>query len=70
MLAALFGGFHLLLIFDGFTSYYVTRFTIAATLFGLLLPYFYLRTRYGFRWAYGLEAAITHLVLGVPPWAH
>ena len=74
-MAVLFGGFHLLLIFDGFTSLYVTRFTIAASIFGLLIPWLYLRTRYGFRWAYGLhwsfyavDAAVTHLVLAVPPW--
>ncbi|WP_417809551.1 hypothetical protein [Thioclava sp.] len=76
-MATLFGGFHLLLIFDGFTALYVARFTIAATLFGLAIPYLYLRTRYGFRWAYGLhwsfyalDAAITHLLLAVPPWAN
>ncbi|MCW8842282.1 MAG: hypothetical protein OQK00_02585 [Rhodobacteraceae bacterium] len=76
IMAALFGGFHLLLIFDGFIGLYVARFTIAATIFGLLLPYLYLQTRYGFRWAYGLhwsfyavDAAVTHLVLAVPSWA-
>tara|TARA_R100000687_G_scaffold81402_1_gene78369 strand:- start:4211 stop:4951 length:741 start_codon:yes stop_codon:yes gene_type:complete len=74
-LALLFGGLHLLLIFDGMTLLYVTRFTIAATIFGLLLPYLYLRTRNGFRWAYGMhwsfyavDAAVTHLLLAVPPW--
>jgi len=73
-IAALFGGFHLLLILDGFTSFYVARFTIAATLFGLIIPYLYLRTRFGFRWAYGLhwgfyalDAGITHFVLAVQP---
>lgn len=76
-MAVLFGGFHLLLILDGFTPLYIARFTIAATIFGLAIPYFYLRTRYGFRWAYGLhwsfyavDAAITHLLLAVPPWAN
>ena len=74
-MAVLFGGFHLLLVFDGFTSLYVARFTIAAAIFGLMVPWLYLRTKYGFRWAYGLhwsfyaiDAAITHLVLAVPPW--
>lgn len=76
-MAVLFGGFHLLLIFDGFTLFYVARFTIAATAFGLTIPWLYLRTHYGFRWAYGLhwsfyavDAAVTHLVLAVPPWAN
>ncbi len=75
-MAVLFGGFHLLLIFDGFTALYVTRFTIAASIFGLVVPYLYLRTRNGFRWAYGLQwsfyavdAAVTHLVLAAPAWA-
>lgn len=74
-LAILFGSLHLLLIFDGMTALYVARFTIVATIFGLVLPYLYLRTGNGFRWAYGLhwsfyalDAAITHLVLAVPPW--
>lgn len=74
-LAVLFGSLHLLLIFDGMTALYVTRFTIAATTFGLLLPYLYLRTRNGLRWAYGLhwsfyavDAAVTHILLAVPPW--
>ena len=76
LMATLFGGFHLTLALDGFSPLYVTRFTIAATLFGLLAPVLYLRTRHGFRWAYGLhwsfyafDAAVTHLVLAVPPWA-
>ena len=76
VMAALFGGFHLMLIFDGFTSFYVARFTVAASVFGLIIPYLYLRTRNGFRWAYGLhwafyalDAAVTHIVLAVPPWA-
>ena len=73
LMATLFGGFHLSLALDGFSPMYVTRFTIAASLFGLVIPWLYLRTRYGFRWAYGLhwgfyamDAAVTHLVLAVP----
>lgn len=76
LMAVLFGGFHLMLAFDGFTATYVTRFTIAAAIFGLVIPWIYLRTRHGFRWAYGLhwgfyalDAVITHLVLAVPKWA-
>jgi hypothetical protein len=72
----MFGGFHILLALDGFLPLYVARFTIAATLFGLIAPYLYLRLKHGFRWAYGLhwsfyalDAAITHLVLAVPRWA-
>jgi len=72
----MFGGFHLLLALDGFSPLYVARFTIAATLLGLVVPYLYLRLKHGFRWAYGLhwsfyafDAAVTHLILAVPPWA-
>ena len=74
--AVLFGGFHLTLALDGFTPLYVARFTVAASIFGLMIPWLYLRTRHGFRWAYGLhwgfyalDAVITHLVLAVPQWA-
>lgn len=72
----MFGGFHILLALDGFLPLYVARFTIAATLFGLIAPYLYLRLKHGFRWAYGLhwsfyalDAAITHFLLAVPRWA-
>lgn len=75
-MAIMFGGFHLALALDGFTATYVIRFSIAATAFGLVLPYLYLRIQHGFRWAYGihwsfyiLDAVITHLVLAAPPWA-
>ncbi|MGJ8570221.1 MAG: hypothetical protein ACSHXI_05905 [Hoeflea sp.] len=70
-MAVLFGGFHLLLALEGFTALYVIRFTIAASIFGLFVPYLYLKTRYGFRWAYGLhwsfyavDATVTHFMLG------
>lgn len=73
-MAAAFGGFHLLLAFDGFTPTYVTRFALSATLFGALLPYLYLRSRKGFRWAYSLhlgfyalDATLTHVILAAPP---
>lgn len=75
-MAAAFGLIHVGLAFDGFTPLYVARFTIAATLFGALLPYLYLRVRNGFRWAYSLhwgfyaaDATLTHLFLAAPPWA-
>ncbi|MCF2905927.1 hypothetical protein L0666_13085 [Octadecabacter sp. CECT 8868] len=70
-MAILFGGYHLTLGFDGFTAFYVTRFTLSATVFGLFVPYLYLQSRNGFQWAYGLhwsfyaiDATITHFVLG------
>ena len=76
LMAVMFGGFHLTLALDGFSPLYVARFTVAASIFGLVTPWLYLRTRYGFRWAYGLhwgfyalDAVITHLVLAVPKWA-
>jgi hypothetical protein len=75
-MAVAFGGFHLLLAFDGFTPIYVTRFTLSATAFGALLPFLYLRVRRGFRWAYSLhwgfyalDATLTHFILAAPPWA-
>ncbi|QCO57397.1 hypothetical protein EOK75_16915 (plasmid) [Pseudorhodobacter turbinis] len=75
-MAMAFGGFHLLLAFDGFTPTYVFRFTLSATLFGALLPYLYLHARHGFRWAYALhwgyyalDATVTHFILAAPPWA-
>ena len=74
-LSIIFGGFHLLLAFDGFSPFYVMRFTVAACIFGLIAPYLYLRFQHGFRWAYGLhwsfyaiDATITHFVLAVPRW--
>ncbi|MBW4962181.1 hypothetical protein [Sulfitobacter sp. CW3] len=76
MMGVLFGGFHLTLSLDGFLLPYVARFTIAASIFGLVIPWLYLRTRHGFRWAYGLhwgfyalDAALTHILLAVPKWA-
>ncbi len=75
-MAVAFGGFHLLLAFDGHTPTYVTRFTLSATAFGAVLPYLYLRLRSGFRWAYvfhwgfyAVDATLTHLILAAPPWA-
>ncbi|MCR8725183.1 hypothetical protein [Frigidibacter sp. ROC022] len=75
-MALAFGGFHLLLAFDGYTPTYVTRFTLSATAFGALLPYLYLRVNNGFRWAYSLhwgfyalDATLTHFLLAAPPWA-
>ncbi len=74
-MARAFGLFHLSLALDGFTHLDVARFTLAATAFGALLPYLYLRVRHGFRWAYSMhwggyaaEAALTHFLLAAPPW--
>ena len=74
--ALAFGAFHLLLVFDGFTPTYITRFALSATLFGAVLPYLYLRARNGVRWAFGLhwgfyavDATLTHFILAAPPWA-
>lgn len=74
-LSIVFGGFHLLLAFDGFSPNYVARFTAAACMFGLIAPYIYLRWLNGFRWAYGLhwsfyavDATITHFLLAAPKW--
>lgn len=70
--ALVFGGYHLTLYFDGFTPLYVARFTLAATLFGALVPYIYLKLKNGFLLAYGLhwsfyavDATITHFILAV-----
>lgn len=75
-MAATFGLLHLTLAFDGFTPIYVARFTVAGVLLGVVFPYFYLRLRHGFLWAYGLHASfyaidvvITHLFLAEPSWA-
>ncbi|MGB4828236.1 MAG: hypothetical protein WBP18_13375 [Paracoccaceae bacterium] len=75
-MALAFGGFHLLLAFDGYTPTYVTRFALSATAFGAVLPYLYLRLRSGFRWAYAFhlgfyaaDATLTHFILAAPPWA-
>lgn len=71
--ALVFGGYHLTLYLDGFTALYVARFTAAACLFGLVVPYIYLRLKNGFLLAYGLhwsfyalDATLTHFILSVP----
>ena len=53
--AALFGLFHLSLIFNGATGFYVARFTIAATCFGAVVPSLFLTTRNGATLSYGLH---------------
>ena len=73
LLATMFGGIHLTLALDGFTSLYVARFTAAAVIFGFCAPFLYLRVKHGFRWAYTahftfylLDSVLTHLLLAVP----
>lgn len=51
----LFGVAHLLLAFGGLPSLYVIRFTLFATLFGLLFPWLILKVRNGFVWSYSLH---------------
>lgn len=48
----MFGGAHLLLAFGGMPFGYVTRFTIAASAFGLAFPYLILQLRNGFAYSY------------------
>jgi hypothetical protein len=69
LLALLFGGFHLSLIFNGNDPFYVARYTLAATLFACLMPWLILMVRSGFtftfavHWAfYALDKSVTHLV--------
>ncbi|MCB1407986.1 MAG: hypothetical protein KDK01_17455 [Rhodobacteraceae bacterium] len=72
--AALFGLFHLSLIFNGATSFYVARFTIAATCFGAVVPSLLMATRNGATLSYGLhwgfyvaDAIFTHFALSSAP---
>jgi hypothetical protein len=53
--AALFGGTHLLLGFDGVPVLYVIRFTIVAAAFGLVFPYLILRVRNGFAYSFATQ---------------
>ncbi|WP_371156964.1 hypothetical protein [Jannaschia sp. 2305UL9-9] len=71
--AALFGLFHLSLIFNGATDFYVARFTIAATCFGAVVPTLLLATRNGATLSYGLhwgfyigDNIFTHFMLSLP----
>lgn len=53
--AILFGLFHLSLIFNGVTAFYVARFTIAAICFGAVVPSLMLATRNGATLSFGLH---------------
>jgi hypothetical protein len=68
--AILFGLFHLSLIFNDVTAFYVARFTIAAICFGAIVPSLMLATRngatlsYGLHWGfYVVDNIFTHLML-------
>lgn len=72
--AALFGGFHLSLALSDNSAFYVARYTVASTLFGLLAPYLMLRVRSGFFLSYGLhwgfyaaDTTAAHLLFGQVP---
>jgi len=74
-MALLFGGFHLMLAFEGFTLFYVARFAVAATVFGAIAPYLYLRVKSGYLWAYALhwsfyvfDKTLTSYLLAAPAW--
>lgn len=68
--AALFGGFHLSMVLTNDEIGHVVVYTIAATLFGAIAPWLYMRARDGFAWAYGLhlsfyalDTVMVHLVM-------
>lgn len=53
--ALLFGGMHVLLAFSGIPLRGVVMFLVASTLFGAVLPYLILRTRFGLAAAFALH---------------
>lgn len=53
--SALFGGIHLLLFFDSEALVSVIRYSVAATLFGLVFPVLILRVRNGLAYSYALH---------------
>jgi hypothetical protein len=68
--ALLFGGFHLTLGLSGENWFYVTRFTVAATIFGAFVPHLILRVPSGFilsyalHWSfYAVDLAIGHVMV-------
>ncbi len=52
---ALFGGVHVLLMFDAVGWSYVVRFAVVATLFGLIFPVLILRVRNGLAYSYAVH---------------
>lgn len=74
LIAALFGGFHLSLALTEATDFYVARYTVAATLYGLVFPYLILHKRNGFILAFGLhwgfyafDTTMGHFAFAAPP---
>lgn len=72
--AALFGLFHVSLIFNDATPLYVARFTIAAICFGAVVPSLMLTLRNGATLSFGLhwgfyvaDNIFTHFILSSPP---
>jgi len=68
-LALLFGGFHLTLALSNDNPVYVLRYSFAATLFGLVVPWLILRVKGGFlisyaiHWTfYAIDIALIHFV--------
>ncbi len=55
LIAPGFGAVHLSLAFEGKNTFYVSRYTIAATTFGFVAPYLQSRRRNGFVLSYGLH---------------
>lgn len=52
---AIFGGMHLLLMFDAVSWSYVLRFSVVATLFGLIFPVLILRVRNGLAYSFAVH---------------
>ena len=63
--AVLFGGSHVLLLFGGAPVGYVVRFTIVASLFGLIFPYLMMRVRNGLAYSYIAHWSFYALVIVV-----
>lgn len=55
VIATVFGAVHLSLAFEGKDAFYVARYTVAATAFGLVAPWLQSRWRNGFALSYGLH---------------
>jgi uncharacterized membrane protein YuzA (DUF378 family) len=74
LVAVLFGGFHLTLALSYPNPLYVARYSVAATIFGALVPWLILRVRYGLllsyaiHWSYyAIDIALIHFVFAAGP---
>lgn len=74
LVALLFGGFHLTLAFSYPNPFYVSRYSIAATLFGALVPPILLQLRHGFlitfaiHWVYyAVDIVLIHFAFAGAP---